>query len=187
MKKNIGAVNALYPVPVVIIGTEVQGKPNYITIANVGIIDYTTLSISIGKGQYSSQGIKEHMTLSINIPDEDMVAKTDYVGMVSGIKTDKSKVFQNFYGELKGAPMIKEAPVSMECEVLNIIDMPKHDVFFVTPKATYCRSLVLSEGKINLSKVRPILFDVFNKEYRISGDAIATCWSVGTSVAEKLN
>lgn len=40
MKKNIGAVNVLYPLPIVIIGTEVEGKPNYITIAHVGIIDY---------------------------------------------------------------------------------------------------------------------------------------------------
>jgi flavin reductase (DIM6/NTAB) family NADH-FMN oxidoreductase RutF len=184
MKEDIGVVNALYPVPVVIIGTEIQGKPNYITIANIGIIDYTTLSISIGKGQYSSQGIKENMTLSINIPDENMVARTDYVGMVSGARTDKSKVFQNVYGKLKGAPMIKEAPVSMECEVVKVINMPKHDVFFVTPKATYCRSLILVGGKINLAKVKPILFDVFNKEYRKIGDAIAPCWAVGKSVAE---
>lgn len=60
MKKNIGAINILYPVPIVIIGTEIAGKPNYITVANIGIIDYSTVSISLGKNQYSNQGIKKN-------------------------------------------------------------------------------------------------------------------------------
>lgn len=182
MKKNMGSVNVLYPVPIVIIGTEVDGKPNYITIANVGIIDYTTLSISLGKGHYSNQGIKKFKTLSINIPTEDMVAKTDYMGIVSGLNVDKSMLFENVYGELTGAPMINEAPLSMECEVVNIIDMPKHDVFFVTPKNTYCSEDVLIDGKIDLSKVKPILFDLSHKEYRKLGESIAQCWSIGMSI-----
>ena len=41
MKKNIGNVLALYPTPVVVVGTEVNGKVNWLLVAHVGIIGMT--------------------------------------------------------------------------------------------------------------------------------------------------
>ncbi len=179
MKKNLGPVNALYPMPIVLVGTVVDGKINYINIAHVGIIDMNTLSISMGKVHYSNKGIKENKTLSINLPSEDMVVEADYVGLVSGAKEDKSQVFESFFGELKNAPMIKNAPVSMECEVIDILNMPNHDVFIVKPKNTYCDEEVLTEGRIDLSKVKPMFFDMYQKKYWKLGEAFAKCWSIG--------
>ena len=40
MKKGIGAKNCLYPMPVTLVGANIDGKPNCITIAHVGIIDF---------------------------------------------------------------------------------------------------------------------------------------------------
>ncbi|MBP1737199.1 MAG: flavin reductase [Oscillospiraceae bacterium] len=160
MKKNLGATNALYPMPIVVVGTEVNGKANYNAIAHVGIIDHKTLSISMGKIHYSNQGIKEHKTLSINITAEDMVEEMDHVGKVSGAKEDKSQIFNSVYGELKGAPMIENAPVSMECEVIDIYDQPEFDVFIVKVVNTYADEAVLTDGKIDFAKVKPVLFDM---------------------------
>lgn len=160
MKKSLGSTNALYPMPIVVVGTEVNGKTNYITIAHVGIIDHGTLSISMGKNHYSNQGIKENRTLSINLTSEDMVEKMDYVGKVSGAKEDKSQVFESIYGVLKGAPMIKDAPVSMECEVIDIYDRPQFDVFIVKIVNTYCDENVMTDGKIDYAKVKPVLFNM---------------------------
>lgn len=133
----------------------------------------------MGKVHHSNKGIKENKTLSINFPSEDMVIGADYVGLVSGAKKDKSQVFESFYGELKGAPMIKKAPLSMECEVVDIIDMPNHDVFLVRPKNTYCNEEVLSDGKIDMAKVKPMLFDMFQRKYWKLGEGFANCWSIG--------
>jgi len=179
MKKNLGPVSALYPTPVTLIGTEVNGKINYINIAHVGIIDFNTLSLSMVKTRYSIKGIKENMTLSINIPSENMVIKTDFVGIVSGADYDKSTIFESFYGQLKGAPMIKDAPICIECQVVNIIDMPKHDVFFAQPVNTYCNEEILIDDKIDFSKVKPILFDRPQGKYWQLGRAFADCWSIG--------
>jgi len=181
MKKNLGPVNALYPMPVVLVGTEVAGKINYINIAHVGIIDMTTISISMGKVHHSNKGIKENKTLSINFPSEDMVVEADYVGVVSGAKVDKSKVFESYYGELKGAPMIKNAPLSMECEVIDILDVPNHDVFLVRPINTYCDEVVLADGKIDMAKVQPMFFDMPQRKYWKLGEAFANCWSIGSN------
>ncbi len=39
MKVKLGAKNCLYPLPTTLVGANVNGKPNYITIAHVGIMN----------------------------------------------------------------------------------------------------------------------------------------------------
>ena len=118
MKNKLGGINALYPTPTVLVGAMVDGKPNFITIAHIGIVNHARpylISISSGKAHYTNAGIRENKAFSVNIPSENLVAETDYVGLVSGKNTDKSDLFEIFYGEVKNAPMIKECPVNMEC------------------------------------------------------------------------
>ncbi len=179
MKKNIGAVNALYPTPVVLVGSESDGVANYINIAHVGILDPSTMSLSMNRVHHSNSTIRANKTLSINIPSNEMVIKTDYVGIVSGAKTDKSDVFENFYGQLKGAPMIIEAPISMECEVVDILDLKNHDVFIVKVVNTFVNEEVLDGNSVDLTKVKPLLFDMHKRKYWSLGDPIAKCWNVG--------
>lgn len=185
MKKNLGSKNALYPMPTVIIGSEIDGKINYNTVAHVGIIDHGLLSISMGKIHYSNDAIKKNRTLSINFPSSDMAVETDYVGMVSGAKVDKSQVFESFSGTLKGAPMIKNAPLNMECEVVDILDRPEFDVFLVKIANTYCEEDVLTDGKIDYSKVDPIFFDMPGFKYWKLGESIARSYSIGKQYNNK--
>jgi hypothetical protein len=49
MKKKLGAINVLYPTPTILVGAMVNGKPNFITIAHVGIMTHTHISISMAK------------------------------------------------------------------------------------------------------------------------------------------
>ena len=55
-------------------------------------------------------------------------AKADYVGVVSGHKTDKSGVFAFEPGET-GAPLIAEAPVVMECRVDDVYETKGFESF----------------------------------------------------------
>ena len=47
--KKAWSLNCLYPMPTVIIGANVNGKPNYITMAHVGIIDLYSVSLGMAK------------------------------------------------------------------------------------------------------------------------------------------
>jgi len=49
MKTELGAVNCLYPLPTTLVGAHVKGKPNFITIAHVGIMDLGSLSLGMIK------------------------------------------------------------------------------------------------------------------------------------------
>jgi len=112
---NLGAVIPAYPMPVSLVGAHVEGKANFLAVAWFTMASFKPprIAISLGKGHYTNAGIKANKSFSVCLPSEDMVAETDYCGMVSGAKTDKADIFDLFYGELKSAPMIKNCPLNM--------------------------------------------------------------------------
>ncbi len=178
--RNIGNVNGLYPTPVTIVGTCVDGKINWINIAHVGIIGINEIILSINKVHYSNRGIRENKTLSINLVNEEMLVQADYVGIMSGSSTDKSNVFDYFTGELENAPLIKISPIAMECRVVDIYETQTHDNFIVTPINTYVHDEFLTEeGKIDYEKAKPILFEMPNKQYLSIEKSVGKCWSIG--------
>ena len=73
MKVDLGDKNCLYPLPTVLVGALVDGKPNYVTIANVGIMEPTAVSLGMNKIHYTNSGIKENKTFSVNIPSTVLV------------------------------------------------------------------------------------------------------------------
>lgn len=93
MKKNIGSVLGLYPTPLVVVGTLVEGRVNWALVGHLGIMGHDRIMISLAKPHYTNQGIKENKILSVNIVNETMLKLADHVGSVSGRKTDKSSVF----------------------------------------------------------------------------------------------
>ena len=58
-----------------------------------------------------------------------MVEITDYTGLVSGRKVDKSGVFEVFYGDLPAAPLIRSCPVNEECRLEQTVELPTNNFF----------------------------------------------------------
>jgi len=182
MKIKLGGMNVLYPTPTVLVGAIVDDKPNFLTIAHVGIVNHAQpflISMSLGKVHYTNAGIKENEAFSVNLPSENLVVKTDYVGMASGKKIDKSGVFEIFYGELAKAPMIEDCSLNMECKLYDVYDTPTHDLFIGEIVETYAEESILTDGKVDIAKVKPLLFDMSSIKYWSLGEPIAGCWNVG--------
>jgi flavin reductase (DIM6/NTAB) family NADH-FMN oxidoreductase RutF len=184
LKIDIGSKNCLYPLPTTLVGANVKGQPTYITIAHVGIMDLGSISLGISKTHYTNSGIKENRTFSVNIPSVEMIQKTDYCGLVSGRDVNKASLFETFYGLLKTAPMIKECPINMECELFKIVDFPNHDVFIGKIVKTYCDDTVLEEGVVNFAKVEPILFVMNDGSYWNLGKRLAKAWNEGKKLQD---
>lgn len=109
------------------VGTMVNQKPNWVLVGHVGIIGHDRVLVSLSQSHYTNQGIKEMEKLSINIVDEKMLAKADYAGCFSGANTDKSNLFEYTIDD-GCVPMVKEAPVSMECIVEDIYETEGFEV-----------------------------------------------------------
>jgi flavin reductase (DIM6/NTAB) family NADH-FMN oxidoreductase RutF len=185
MKVEIGAKNCLYPLPTTLVGALVNDKPNYITIAHVGIMDLGSISLGMGKAHHTNSGIRKNGTFSVNIPSVKMVKETDYCGLVSGKTQDKSGVFKTFFGKLKTAPMIDQCSINMECKLIKTVDFPSHDVFVGQIEATYCDEAVLTDGVVDFEKVEPILFVMNDRSYWKLGKRFANAWNVGKTLIDK--
>jgi flavin reductase (DIM6/NTAB) family NADH-FMN oxidoreductase RutF len=179
MKVELGAKNCLYPSPTTLIGALVNGKPNYVNIAHVGVIGHDAVSLSMNKTHYTNAGIKENKTFSVNIPSTKMVKETDYCGLVSGKNENKGEMFKTFYGKLKTAPMIEQCSINMECELVKTVDFSSHEIFIGNVAAMHCDEAVLTEGVVDFGKVQPILFVMNDRSYWSLGKKIAKAWEVG--------
>jgi flavin reductase (DIM6/NTAB) family NADH-FMN oxidoreductase RutF len=89
MKVELGPKNYLYPALVVLVGANVNGKPNYTPVAHTGLM-INRVSVTLTGNSHSNKGIKENGTFSINIPSQEQLVLTDYCGLVSGKDTDKA-------------------------------------------------------------------------------------------------
>lgn len=90
----------VYPMPMVIVGTEVEGRPNYMAAAWVSRVNFNPpmIGVALGKIHHTNKGIHEHREFSVSVPGSELMAAVDYAGLVSGAKTDKSGLFEPFYG-----------------------------------------------------------------------------------------
>jgi flavin reductase (DIM6/NTAB) family NADH-FMN oxidoreductase RutF len=181
-KVNLGAQNCLYPLPTTLVGAHVDGKPNYVAIAHVGVMALQHVSLSMNKRHYTNAGIIENGTFSVNLPSAEMVDKADYCGLVSGRDVDKAVLFETFYGKLETAPMIAECPLSMACRVVQTVDMTTHDVFIGEIVETYCDAACLVDGRVDLGRVNPILFVMNDRSYWRIGKRFARAWAAGKAL-----
>jgi flavin reductase (DIM6/NTAB) family NADH-FMN oxidoreductase RutF len=181
-KISIAPRTFLYPMPLVLIGAEVSGKPNYTTIAYCGIAQNNPpmISIASNKAHYSNTGIKENGTFSVNIPSEDMVTIVDFVGLNSGKYVDKSTLFEHFYGTLKTAPMIKECPLNLECRLVTIVDLKgANELIIGEIVGAYAEDNYLTNGLPDIAKIKPIIFSMHDNNYWKLGGHLGRAWNIG--------
>jgi flavin reductase (DIM6/NTAB) family NADH-FMN oxidoreductase RutF len=167
--------------PAVLVGSNVNGKTNFMTVAWCGITAYKPPSLMIGvnKERYTLKGIKPNGVFSVNIPSADQVKMVDYCGIYSGAKKDKSTVFKIFYGILKEAPLIEECPVNLECQVKHIIDMESHTDILGEIVETYVSESCLTNGKADSKKIDPLIFSFPDGQYWRIGETIGRAFQVG--------
>jgi flavin reductase (DIM6/NTAB) family NADH-FMN oxidoreductase RutF len=73
----------------------------------------------------------------------------------------------------------------MECRLYDTYDTPTHDLFIGEIVETYADESVLSEGKVDLSKLKPLLFDMSSVWYWSVGAVVAGCWNAGKKLKRK--
>ena len=174
-KKNLGNLLALYPKPMTVVGAEVEGKVNWLVVGHTGVIGHDRILVSMSKSHYTNQGVKKSKRLSVNLVSREMLPKADYVGSVSGATVDKSEVFAYHIGE-NDTPVIDASPLTMECEVVDIYETDGFDNFICAIVNTYAASDVLdSDGKLDYTKLKPVLFEFPTYSYLATGEIIGKC------------
>ena len=187
MKKiRIGA-NVFPPMPVVLVGTELGGHPNFMTVGWVARVNATPpmIAVSINRIHATPDGIQKNGTFSVNLPSASMVKETDYCGLVSGKNTDKSCIFDIFRGDLTGAPMIQECPLAMECRLIRTVELPTNLLFIGEIMGGFANEGVEKGGKTAMKTIDPLLHTMPDNCYWALGEYAGKAWSEGKHLVPK--
>jgi len=179
-KQQIGN-NFFIPMPVVLVGTQVNGKANFMALGWCARVNGNPPMIACGiaNNHYTPEGMAAAKTFSVNIPSLDLLEKTDYCGIVSGAKTDKSEIFEVFYGSLKTAPMIKECPVTLECRLVQTVALPTHGLYIGEIVGAYADGRVIKDGKPDFPGIDPLFLTMPDNRYWTLGKYAGDAWSAG--------
>ncbi len=180
---DLGPQGFLYPMPMTLVGADLLDGPNFMPIAWVNRVQFNPprLACGLGKVHATNAGIREHDEFSVNIPSVDMVAPTDWCGLVSASRgVDKAASFEVFRGTLAHAPMIAECPLCLECRVFQTVDLGSHELFVADIVATWTEERFLdANGKPDIAKVRPFTLTMPDNRYWAVGEQIGDAWSIG--------
>lgn len=179
MRKNFGAKSWLYPMPVLIVAAyDADGKPNAMNAAWGGIFTDDHIGICLSEGHKTTKNILKSKAFTVSMATVEQLTSCDYVGIVSGNKEPDKFVQSGFTAtrsEVVNAPIINELPFTLECEVVSYDRESNHLVGRIANVSADER--ILTDGKVDYRKLRPITYDPINHHYielgAIAGNAFA--------------
>jgi flavin reductase (DIM6/NTAB) family NADH-FMN oxidoreductase RutF len=145
----------LYPLPAVMVSCGDWDNANIITVAWTGTIctDPAMLYISVRPERHSYNLIKEKGEFVVNLTTKDLAFATDFAGVRSGRDLDKFEKL-NLTKERANevsCPLIKESPVNLECQVVEIKELGSHHMIIAKVLCTDVDSKYMDEtGKFCL-------------------------------------
>jgi flavin reductase (DIM6/NTAB) family NADH-FMN oxidoreductase RutF len=190
MKRSLGAKPLALPSPVWVIGSYNSAlRPNVMVISWGGICCTTPpcVAISLQKTRSTYANIIEHSAFTINIPSRRHLAETDYVGIVSGINTDKFSAtgLTAVKSKVVNAPYVKEFPLIMECELIHTINIGSHTQFIAQILDVKADEAVLGKnGLPTADKVNPIISSASDRAYYALGEYLERAYSPGISLLD---
>ena len=184
MRKKYGAKTWLYLEPVLILATyNEDGSANAMNAAWGGISNTNEISICLDRNHKTTKNILRGVDFTVSPGTKDKLIECDYVGIVSANNTpDKlSKIgFTTTKSEFVNAPIINELPMTLECRLISYdekTEILKGEIVNVSADEK-----VLTNGKIDVSKLAPITFDAVNNAYHVVGEKVGNAFRDGLSI-----
>lgn len=185
MKQSLGARPVAYPLPVFVVGTyDHDGKPNAMVAAWGGIVssDPPSIAVSVRPSRYTYRNLMEKRVFTVSIPPVRFMAEADFFGIAPGDTTEKFSAtgLTPVRSTLVDAPYVREFPVVLECRVINRVEIGSHIQFIgqiLDVKAD--ESVLGPDGKIDLIKADPLIFDALRSEYLAVGNVVGKAFLTG--------
>ena len=175
---NYGSKPIMLPQPVLIIGTyDENGVPNAMNAAWGITTDFHEITISLSEHK-TTENLRARGAFTVSMATEDQVVPCDYVGIESAKKVPDKFAKAGFHAtksEFVDAPLIDELPMSLECKVKSF----ENGLLVGEIVNVSADERVVTDGKIDPKKLRPIAFDPCNDAYLAMGAKVGNAFSDG--------
>ena len=190
MKKNLGVVPAVYPMPVLMVAAyDETGKVNVMNAAWGMICNMDRIALFIDEDHKTTQNILKTKAFTVSIADKEHMDVADFFGIATGNKMPDKFERTGYHAEKSAfvnAPVIEEFPAVMECELAEIAE--NESFYCVVGKIvnTAADEKVLAEnGKVDPAKLNALIFDQFQHGYYVSGEKVGKAWNAGAGLMKK--
>ena len=171
--------SVITPEGVFIIGTyDENGVPNAMNAAWGMQSDMGELTVMLAKHK-TTENFEKTGAFTVAFGTADTVLISDYFGVESGKKINKIEKAgcHTHKSAHVNAPIIEEYPLTLECKVRKWD--PSTGYLIGEIVASQVDESILTDGKIDLGKLRPIMFDPFFNAYRVVGEVVGKAFSDG--------
>ncbi len=186
MKQSLGNKPLIYPQPVLIVATyNEDGTANAMNAAWGGVCDYTKVSMILDRNHKTVRNLLERKAFTVSIADVDHLVAADYLGIVSGHKVPDKVArsgLQCSRSQTVDAPVIDDLPLTLECRLESYDNETERVVGEVAN--TLADESILTEGKVDLSKFRPLTYDPMNHHYIALGERVGKAFCDGKQLFE---
>ena len=182
MRKNLKPKPLLYPLPVLIIGTyDESGIPNAMNAAWGTVWDFDKVGIILSASHKTTKNIMLKKAFTVSMADINNVVEADYVGVVSANDVPNKLEKTNWTiekSEFIDAPIFKELPLTLECKLVSY-DEESECVVGEIVNVSCDETILKDNGKIDLSKFKPLVYDTSNHEYLTLGEKVGNAFNDG--------
>lgn len=181
MRKNLKPKPYIYPLPVLIIGTyDENGVANAMNAAWGTVCDVNRVCIFVTASHKTTKNFLRNNSFTVSMADVNNVVEADFVGIVSG-NNDINKLAKTKWtvrkSEYVDAPIFDELPLTLECKVVSYDEEAEcliGEVINVSADES-----ILTNGKIDLSKFKPLAYDTENHAYVTLGEKVGDAFKDG--------
>ncbi len=189
MRKDFGAKPWSYPQPVFIVAAyDEDEKPNAMNAAWGGISDTTQVSLCLSSNHRTVKNLQKTKAFTINIADTAHVLACDYIGLVSGNKVPDKVAKAGFTvtkSTFVNAPVINELAMALECKLIRY-DSESGFLLGEIVNVSIDESVLTKDGKTDMTKFEPIVFDPVNAVYRKLGEKVGKAFKDGRILIDRI-
>ena len=189
MKKDLGTVQAVFPMPVLVIAAyDGNGTVQCMNAAWGQICDSDKIALFLDPDHATTKAIVARKAFTVALADRAHMAEADYVGIVSGNQV-ADKFARSGLTAAKSAhvdaPVIEQFPVAMECTLAEVAETKTLYAIVGTIVNTVAEERVLDEkGKVDPARLDAIAFDQFRHGYYATGEKAGQAWNAGSALAK---
>ena len=190
MKKDLGILPAVYPMPVLMVAAyDESGRVNVMNAAWGMICDMDKIALFIGKDHKTTKNILATKAFTVSIADRDHMDVADYFGIATGNKTPDKFERTGYHATRSSrvnAPIVDEFPLVMECELAEIVQ--NDHLFAVIGKilnVSADENVLSDNGKVDPTKLNALIFDQFQHGYYVTGEQVGKAWNAGAGLMKK--
>lgn len=193
-KKELKLHAVVSPTETVVVSAyDETGKAEACTLAFYMVSSHippcVTIAINATQRRKTLAAMLKSKAFVLGFPSIDQVKEADYLGVESGYNTDKlaNIGYSTSGAKTVHAPIINELPLSLECEIVHTVTVGSHmQVTGEIKRIIADESILTDKDRVDLSKLKPIIYDEEQVRYLAVGEKVADAFRTGTELKKTL-